>query len=198
MPMIAVFPDDQGVTEDDSWWGDDSVGDAVESWFAGQLVPTIDARYRTMGARYRGIAGLSAGGFGAANISTHHPGMFGWVASYSGVFTAPDELFGGAAAANSPQITVAGLPVAARTPLFVGGGADDTEFLPDTERFVAMVQSLGWAPLKTEVVHGPHGWQAWQVEAQDSLEWLGQLWGVNLLNIPVVPAYSIPRGGCPS
>jgi enterochelin esterase-like enzyme len=89
MPMIAVFPDDQGVTEDDSWWGDDSVGDAVESWFDSQLVPTIDARYRTMGARYRGIAGLSAGGFGAVNISTHHPGMFSWVASYSGVFTAP-------------------------------------------------------------------------------------------------------------
>jgi enterochelin esterase-like enzyme len=198
MPMIAVFPDDQGVTSDDSWWGDTSVGDAVESWLAGQLVPTVDARYRTMGARHRGIAGLSAGGFGAVNISTHHPGMFSWVASYSGVFTAPGELFGGTAAANSPQITVASLPVAARTPLFVGGGADDTEFLPDTERFVTMVQSLGWAPLKTEVVPGPHGWQAWQVEAQHSLEWLGQLWGANLLNIPVVPAYVIPRGGCPS
>jgi enterochelin esterase-like enzyme len=198
MPVIAVFPDDQGVTADDSWWGDTALGDAVESWLVGQLVPTIDARYRTLGAHYRGIAGLSAGGFGAVNISTHHPGMFSWVASYSGVFTAPADLFGGAAAANSPQITVASLPVTARTPLFVGGGADDTEFLPDTERFVALVQSLGWAALKTEVVPGPHGWQAWQVEAQDSLEWLGQLWGVNLLNIPVVPIRNIPRGGCPA
>jgi enterochelin esterase-like enzyme len=198
MPMIAVFPDDQGVTADDSWWGDTELGDTVESWFAGQLVPGIDARYRTMGARYRGIAGLSAGGFGAVNISLQHPGMFSWTASYSGVFMAPQNLFGSSSAANSPELTAARLPAAARAPLFLGGGADDTEFLPDTQQFIATVQSLGWAPLHTEIVPGPHGWQAWQVEAQDSLEWLGQLWGVNLLNIPVVLPIPIPRDGCPS
>jgi len=197
-PMIAVFPDDQGVTADDSWWGDDAVGDSVESWLVGDLVPTVDARYRTMGAAYRGIAGLSAGGFGAVNISLHHPGAFSWVASYSGVFTAPEDLFGAGSAANSPQLTVASLPPPERTPLYLGGGADDTEFLPDTQSFVTLVRSLGWAPLDTEVVPGPHGWQAWQVEAQDSLEWLGGLWGVDLLHIPVAPAIPIPRDGCPS
>jgi enterochelin esterase-like enzyme len=198
MPMIAVFPDDQGVTADDSWWGNTALGDTVESWFVGRLVPTIDASYRTLGAAYRGIAGLSAGGFGAVNVSTHHPGMFSWVASYSGVFTAPQDLFGSAAAANSPQITVASLPVASRTPLFVGGGAEDSEFLPDTEAFIALVESLGWAPLQTDIVPGPHGWQAWQAEARDSLVWLGRLWGPGLLDIPVVAAVTIPRDGCPS
>jgi enterochelin esterase-like enzyme len=198
MPMIAIFPDDDPTTEDGSWWGDDAVGDAVESWLVGDLVPSIDARYRTLGAAYRGIAGLSAGGFGAVNISLRHPGLFSWVASYSGVFTAPEDLFGAATAANSPQLTVASLPAAQRTPLYLGGGADDTEYLPDTRRFVALVKSLGWAPLDTEVVPGPHGWEAWQVEAQDSLEWLGGLWGVDLLHIPVVDATAIPRDGCPS
>ncbi|RDJ93926.1 hypothetical protein B4Q13_18520, partial [Lacticaseibacillus rhamnosus] len=43
------------------------------------------------------------------------------------------------------------------------------------QRFTATVRSLGWSPLRTEVVPGPHGWEAWQVEAQDSLEWLGRL-----------------------
>lgn len=198
MPMIAVFPDDQGVTGDDSWWGDDAVGDAVESWLVGDLVPGVDARYRTMGAAYRGIAGLSAGGFGAVNISLHHPGAFSWVASYSGVFTAPEDLFGAASAANSPQLTVASLPAAQRTPLYLGGGAGDSEFLPDTQRFTALVQSLGWAPLDTEVVPGPHGWEAWQVETQDSLEWLGGLWGVDLLHIPAITGTAIARDGCPS
>jgi enterochelin esterase-like enzyme len=175
-PTIAVFPDDQGVTADDSWWGDTAVGDTVESWLVDSLVPTVDTRYRTLGARYRGIAGLSAGGFGAVNIAIQHPGLFSWVASYSGVFTAPADLFGAAAAANSPQLTAAALPAAERVPLYLGQGAADWEFGPDTTRFVATVQALGWAPLHTEVVPGPHGWQAWTVEARDSLTWLGQLW----------------------
>ncbi|HEY2704510.1 MAG TPA: alpha/beta hydrolase-fold protein [Candidatus Dormibacteraeota bacterium] len=175
-PVIAVFPDDQGVTADDSWWGDTALGDTVESWLVDTLVPGVDGRYRTLGARYRGIAGLSAGGFGAVNISLQHPGLFSWVASYSGVFTAPADLFGAAAAANSPQLTAAALPAAQRTPLFLGQGAADWEFGPDTTRFVATVQALGWAPLHTEVVPGPHGWQAWTVEARDSLTWLGTLW----------------------
>jgi enterochelin esterase-like enzyme len=198
MPMIAVFPDDQGITADDSWWGDDAIGDAVESWLVGDLVPTVDTRYRTMGAPYRGIAGLSAGGFGAVNISIHHPGLFSWVASYSGVFSAPEDLFGSASAENSPQLTVAAVPAAGRIPMYVGGGAGDTEFRPDTDAFVALLHSIGWSPLDAEIVPGPHGWQAWQVEAQDSLEWLGGLWGVDLLHIPVATAVPIPRGGCPS
>ncbi len=175
-PVIAVFPDDKGVTADDSWWGDTALGDTVESWLVDSLVPTVDTRHRTLGARYRGIAGLSAGGFGAVNISLQHPGLFSWVASYSGVFTAPADLFGAAAAANSPQLTAAAVPAAERVPLYLGQGADDTEFGPDTTRFVATVQALGWAPLHTEVVPGPHGWEAWTVEARDSLTWLGTLW----------------------
>ncbi len=198
MPMIAVFPDDQGVVGDDSWWGNDAIGDTVESWFVGQLVPTIDARYRTLGARYRGIAGLSAGGFGAVNLSTRHPGMFSWVASYSGVFTAPEDLFGAATAANSPQITVASLPASERPPLYVGGGAEDSEFLPDTWAFIGLVESLGWAPLQTDLVPGPHGWQAWQAEARDSLAWLAEVWGVGVVDIPVINPIDIPRDGCPT
>jgi enterochelin esterase-like enzyme len=177
MPMIAVYPDGDAVTPDGNYWGDDTVGDRDESWLINQLIPAIDGRYRTLGARYRGIAGLSSGGFGALNISIHHPGIFSWVASYSGVFTAPQSLFGAGATANSPQLTVAGVPASERVPLFLGGGANDTEYLPDTLRFIATVQALGWEPLHTQIVPGPHGWQAWQVEAQDSLDWLGQLWG---------------------
>jgi enterochelin esterase-like enzyme len=184
-PLIAVFPDGQGVTADDSWWGDDAIGDTVETWFVTTLVPGVDARYRTLGAAHRGIAGLSAGGFGAVNISIHHPGMFSWVASYSGVFSAPEDIFGSGAAGNSPQLTAASLPAAERTPLFVGGGADDTEFLPDTQGFIATVEGLGWAPLDTEIVPGPHGWEAWQAEARDSLTWLGQLWDAELVPFPI-------------
>src|SRR5438270_360399 len=104
------------------------------------------------------------------------PGLFSWVASYSGVFMAPTNLVGAQSTANSPEITAPALPGAQRFPLYLGGGAQDTEFLPDTQRFIATVQGLGWAPLRTEIVPGPHGWQAWTAEARDSLTWLGQLW----------------------
>ena len=50
--------------------------------------------------------------------------------------------------------------------------------LTQTTQFVGTVDGLDWTqPLKTEVVPGPHSWQAWTAEAHDSLVWLGQLWG---------------------
>jgi enterochelin esterase-like enzyme len=179
-PIIAVFPDDQGVVSDDSYWGNTPLGDTVETWFVNTLIPTIDTTYRTLGAQYRGIAGLSAGGFGAVNLSLRHPGLFSWVASYSGVFTGPARLFGPDSDANSPEVTIPTLPTSERFPLFLGQGAQDTEFGPQTTQFVSTVDELNWAAnaaLKTEVVPGPHGWEAWTVEAHDSLVWLGQLWG---------------------
>ena len=176
-PVIAVFPDDQGVVSDDSWWGDTPLGDTVETWLVNTLIPTIDSQYRTLGAARRGIAGLSAGGFGAVNIAMHHPRALQLGGELlRGVFMAPTNLFGAQSTANSPEITAPALPAAQRLPLYLGGGAQDSEFLPDTQRFIATVQGLGWAPLRTEIVPGPHGWQAWTAEARDSLTWLGQLW----------------------
>jgi len=177
-PIIAVFPDDQGVVSDDSYWGNTPLGDTVETWFLQTLIPNIDSSYRSLGAAYRGIAGLSAGGFGAVNLAIQNPGVFSWVASYSGVFAGPDRLFGSESDANSPQLTISALPAAERFPLFLGQGAQDTEFGPQTTQFVGTVDGLDWTqPLKTEVVPGPHSWQAWTAEAHDSLVWLGQLWG---------------------
>jgi enterochelin esterase family protein len=182
-PIIAVFPDGTGVTSEGSWWGDTAVGDSVETWLVDDLVPAVDRRYPTLGAPYRGIAGVSAGGFGAMNIASHHPGLFSWVASYSGVFVAQDDMFGPDAPANTPLLTAARLPVAERFPLYIAAGADDTEFLDDTRQFVAALRGIGWGPLRTEIVPGPHGWEAWQAEERDSLGWLGQLWSPRLASV---------------
>jgi enterochelin esterase-like enzyme len=176
-PLIAVLPDEQGVAPGDSWWGNTALGDTVETWLTADLIPTIDSRYCTLGARYRGIAGLSAGGFGAVNLALRELGLFSWAAGYSGVYTAPADIFGTGSAANSPQLTASRVPAAQRFPLYLGGGASDTVFLGETLRFTATVQALHWAPLRTEVVPGAHTWEAWAVEARDSLVWLGRLWG---------------------
>jgi enterochelin esterase-like enzyme len=176
-PVIAVQPDGNGTALADCEWGDDAHGDRVERWLTTQVVPGLDSRYRTLGAHYRGIAGLSAGGFAAVNIAIHHPDLFRWAASYSGYFTARTDIFGSLAPANSPDQTASQLAAALRMPLFIGVGDTDREYLDAHHRFVQQLQGLGWAPLQSEVVAGGHGWEAWRAEMVDSLRWLGTLWG---------------------
>ncbi len=50
-----------------------------------ELVPFVDARYRTLAARdHRGIMGKSSGGYGAIVHAMKHPEVFGAVACHSG------------------------------------------------------------------------------------------------------------------
>lgn len=186
-PLIAVLPNGTGQSGGDAEWGDTAAGDTVEQWLTGQVIPAIDSRYRTLGARYRGVAGLSAGGFGAVNLATRHPDLFGWAASYSGYFTARQDIFGEQTRANSPVVTVRQLSTSERMPLFIGIGSEDTEFLADNRRFEGELRRLGWAPLWTDTVPGGHGWLAWRLEMVQSLQWLGTLWGPGLGH-PLAPA----------
>ena len=149
------------------------------------LVPAIDDRYCTLGPQYRGIAGLSAGGFGALNLAFHEDGLFGWAAGYSGVYTAPSDIFGPKAAANSPQRWAATVPPSQRFPLYLGGGAEDRLYRSETDRMVATVEALHWSPLQVEYVRGAHNWSVWSAEARDSLLWLGNLWKDDL-ELPVL------------
>ena len=50
-----------------------------------ELVPFVDARYRTLAGRaHRGVMGKSSGGFGALVLGLLHPEVFGAVACHSG------------------------------------------------------------------------------------------------------------------
>ncbi len=56
-----------------------------ETFHIGQLLPWVDANYRTIPTRgERAIAGLSMGGFGAMSYAARHPDLFAWAASFSG------------------------------------------------------------------------------------------------------------------
>lgn len=71
----------------DPEWHDWGSGRNWESSVAGELVPLIDGRYRTLARRSgRAIIGFSAGGYGATLIGFHHTDEFGVIQSWSGYF----------------------------------------------------------------------------------------------------------------
>jgi S-formylglutathione hydrolase FrmB len=82
---ILVSPDgNSGYWSD--WYNGGLFGPpAYETFVIDQLIPLIDARYRTKADRaHRLVTGVSMGGYGAAMFAARHPDLFSAVASLSG------------------------------------------------------------------------------------------------------------------
>jgi enterochelin esterase-like enzyme len=81
-PVIIVFPN--GYTN--SYWADSIDGTKpAETNVAMELVPYIDATYRTLASReFRVIQGFSMGGFGAAKLAAKFPDLFSAAVTYDG------------------------------------------------------------------------------------------------------------------
>jgi len=142
---ILVMPDGNGRLTAATQWANRRDGrDRIEDALL-ELVSVVDQEYRTISdRRYRVIAGLSSGAFGAANIAAHHPDLFGVAMSFSGYFIAPGPVFGSDPAyirVNSPYYLVQDQPKA-RTVFFVLiVGANDNYRAP-TEAFAEMLSRL--------------------------------------------------------
>jgi enterochelin esterase family protein len=68
-----------------SQYVDSTATGRYETHLVRELVPWVDARYRTLPTReHRGIAGKSSGGFGALRLGMLHADVFGAVACHSG------------------------------------------------------------------------------------------------------------------
>ena len=86
LPLIVVMPD----AGKGGWyanWSNFGHGGspAWETFHIDQLIPWVDANFRTVASRSgRAIAGLSMGGLGAMSYASRHPGTFAAVASFSG------------------------------------------------------------------------------------------------------------------
>jgi endo-1,4-beta-xylanase len=82
--VIYVFPNGgkySGYVD----WPDQNV--KAETWLVHELIPHIDATYRTLGTREgRAAAGYSMGGGGALRLAVKHPELFCAVASLAGAF----------------------------------------------------------------------------------------------------------------
>ncbi|MBI1225517.1 MAG: esterase family protein [Bacteroidetes bacterium] len=88
-PMIIIMPD-AGV----SWYINSYDGKVkYEDFFVKELIPFIDANYRTRPVKdFRAIAGLSMGGHGSFLLAARHPDLFVACAPLSGAFWTEEEV----------------------------------------------------------------------------------------------------------
>ncbi len=83
-PQLIVIPADPNF-----WWAD-SREESAQTALIHELIPHIDANYRTLNSRDgRAIAGYSAGGFGTVNAALHYPQLFAAAAALSPAVYAP-------------------------------------------------------------------------------------------------------------
>ncbi|MBN2412166.1 esterase family protein [candidate division KSB1 bacterium] len=79
-PMIIVMPDAKVTYYVNDYRGTDK----YEDMFIQEFVPFIDSEYRTRTEkRYRGISGLSMGGYGSLMYAMRYPDMFAACAAFS-------------------------------------------------------------------------------------------------------------------
>lgn len=110
---IVVMPDGESL-----WYIDSSVT-PWRSMFTEEMVPQVDAEYRTLDERaYRGLSGVSMGGHGTFTIGWAHPELFSSLATHMGALDLP-PLVGGPEeiAANTPETPV--VQVTGHTPDFL-------------------------------------------------------------------------------
>lgn len=173
-PFLAVMPP-AGLTErfDGEWTGawERYVVDDVLPWAEGDL-PTLPFR------RDRAIAGLSAGGYGAANIGLRHPRLFGTIQAWSGSFTAPHD--GSLRHASTEQRAVndpthlaetkAALLRRLGTRFFLSCGTGDRGNLVLSTNFARLLSELG-LPHRTFFAVGGHNGRFWQAQLPEALRY---------------------------
>ena len=83
-PVIAVLPDCFTIFGGAQYINSTALG-RYEDYLTDELIPYVDATYRTLPERqHRGVTGKSSGGYGAMVQAMRHPELFGSFASHSG------------------------------------------------------------------------------------------------------------------
>ena len=195
-PMIIVMPDG-GVT----WYINDVSGRVrCEDMFVRELIPHIDAAYRTRPSReFRGIAGLSMGGWGTLVHSLRHPELFAAGAAFSAAVWDDEDFMGmgqddwdkivgpvlGAGLAGKDRLTphfreVSPLDLARSLPedslkkvrYYIDCGDDD--FLIKGNCALHLLLTSRKIPHEFRVRDGGHTWSYWRTGIIDGLKFIGQ------------------------
>jgi S-formylglutathione hydrolase FrmB len=93
-PLIVVMPDSGTSGGYTNWWNGGRGGPPEwETYHIDELIPWIDAHYRTRSSRSgRAVGGVSMGGFGAISYAARHPDLFRAAVSFSGALDTNNPL----------------------------------------------------------------------------------------------------------
>jgi diacylglycerol O-acyltransferase/trehalose O-mycolyltransferase len=193
--MIVVMPDGGANGWYTDWYqGARPVQPRWETYHVGELVPWVDATYRTIATRRgRAIAGLSMGGYGALSYAARHPGTFAAAASFSGALEVGSADAWGERSANQtrwrahlPISIAARLRSLALVELRTGDGRpgplDRRATRPGCpacalERYLhaanvrlhARLQALGIRHVWDDYGPGTHDWPYWRRDLRETL-----------------------------
>jgi enterochelin esterase-like enzyme len=195
-PLVIVMPDG-GVT----WYINDHLGKVrYENMFVRELVPHVDATFRTRARReFRGIAGLSMGGFGTLVHAFRHPELFAACAAFSAAVWTDEEfvarkqedhdmvfapLFGGGLSGKdrltphfrqyNPLELARTLPEASlkKVRCYIDCGDDD--FLIRGNCALHIVLADRRIPHEFRVRDGGHTWEYWRSGLADGLAFIAE------------------------
>jgi enterochelin esterase-like enzyme len=195
-PVIIVMPDG-GV----AWYINDLQGKVrYEDMFIQEFIPLIDATYRTRPSReFRGLAGLSMGGWGTLVQALRHPELFAACAAFSAAVWPDEEILGmkqdvwdkvlgpvlGAGLAGKDRLTphfrkhnpldlAKSLPEESlkKVRYYIDCGDDD--FLIRGNCALHILLSDRKIPHEFRVRDGAHTWSYWRTGIVDGLKFIGQ------------------------
>jgi len=142
------------------------------------LIPTIDASYRTIADReHRALAGLSMGGMQTLFIASHHLDSFAYIASLSGPIirgTDPGEQF--AASLRGPFDTKTAYDGLFADPakfnrevklLWLGVGSEEAQLHASISDAAAALRDSGIRVAFFESPGTAHEWQTWRRDLND-------------------------------
>lgn len=195
-PMIIVMPDAKMTRYINDYEGKDRYEDMLITEF----IPYIDKTYRTRTKKeYRGISGLSMGGYGALIMAMRHPEMFTACAAYSSGVRTDDEVLKmskeryersfskmyGPTASGEPGLTehykiysplyqVKTLPEETLKSVrwYLDCGDDDFLYRGNSALHVGLRERN--IPHEYRVRDGGHSWIYWRTGIKDGLKFIGQ------------------------
>lgn len=185
-PVVIVMPGSR------SWWVD-GYNESARTAFLGELMPRVEALWRVVPERaWRGIAGLSAGGYGTVNFILERPELFGAAAALSPAsyyplppadstarrhpaFLTPDRRFDAELwrRLNYPAHLDGYLTQERVVPLYLSAGDRDRfDAVRHARRLQAAleVHQPGRVPL--EVLPGGHSWRVWRASLGPALDFM--------------------------
>ena len=194
-PMIIVMPD-----ADSSWYINSYDGkEAYENFFIKEFIPVIEKSYRIKAEKkYRGIAGLSMGGYGTLIYALKYPSLFAAAAPLSAavwddtaMVSIPDEqwertfaqLYGrglkGTARLSSAWNSNSVLKLIQTTPVeqlktvrfWIDCGDDDFLIKGNCLLNIALVEKA--VPHEFRIRNGAHNWTYWRTGITDALKFIG-------------------------